>query len=59
MERTQGEERPFLCEDDDLALNQSDEGKCQQQQQQKILKSFTQMQGKGRGGLSDFHFFLF
>ena len=29
MERTQGEERPFLCEDDDLALNQSDEGRWQ------------------------------
>ena len=25
MERTQGEERPFLCEDEDLALNQYDE----------------------------------
>ena len=29
MERTQGEERPFLCEDEDLALNQSDEGRWQ------------------------------
>ena len=25
MERTQGEERPFLTEDEDLALNQSEE----------------------------------
>ena len=25
MERTQGEERPFLCDDEGLALNQSDE----------------------------------
>ena len=25
MERTQGEERPFLCEDEDFALNRSDE----------------------------------
>ena len=25
MERTKGEERPFLCDDEDLAFNQSDE----------------------------------
>ena len=24
MERTQGEEKPFLCDDENLALNQSD-----------------------------------